>query len=179
MGNRAEYDSHGEITEDNTNKSATYNSGPAGRQRTKKPCWCKKADVWQKIFGNTIPTTTPTLKPPLTDTGNHTFELTGQKTGDTASDHAIAMQTEDWIANATIYTDGAVTHGNLNGRSGIIVTTGPHRDPRVHHQCTLLSGKWCSCFQAEEKAVRTALILVLEDVSLHRVRIISVSCQLR
>ena len=58
------------------------------RLRTKKPSWREKAgDVWQKIIGDTKPTMTPQLKPPWTDTGTHTFELTRQKTGDTTSNH--------------------------------------------------------------------------------------------
>ena len=56
----------------------------------------------------------------------------------------------------TIYIDGSATHGNANGGSGIIVNSGPSVDPRVHRQCNLLAGKWCSSFQAEERAVRTA-----------------------
>ena len=44
---------------------------------------------------------------------------------------------KDWDSyNTTIYTDGAATHGNTNGGSGIIVTTGPRSDPNVHRQST-------------------------------------------
>ena len=75
--------------------------------------------------------------------------------------------------DATIYTDGAATHGNANGGTGTIVTTGPQSDHRVLRQCTIPAGKWCSTFQAEEKAARTALKLVQEDVSLQMVRISS------
>ena len=58
------------------------------RQRIQKTSWHEKADVRQKIFGGTQPTTTPPLKPPRIDTGTHTLESTGQKTGDATSDHA-------------------------------------------------------------------------------------------
>ena len=78
-----------------------------------------------KIISDTKSTTTRPLRPPWPDTGTHTFELAGHTTGDTASDHAIAMQMleKDWDSyDATIYIDGAATHGNVNG--GIIVTTG-------------------------------------------------------
>ena len=82
------------------------------------------------IFGDTKPTTTPPLKPPWTDTSAHTCELTEQKTGDTASNDEIAMQMvdKDWDSyDATIYTDGAATHSNGNGGSGIVVTPlAPH-----------------------------------------------------
>ena len=67
-------------------------------------------DVWRRILCDTKPTTT--LKPPWTDTGTHTLELTGQKTGDTASDDAIAMKTLEkyWDSYDTaIYTDCAAT----------------------------------------------------------------------
>ena len=61
------------------------------RQRNQRPSWREEAGgVWQKIFGDTKPTMIPPLKSPLTDTGTYTFELTGQKKGDTASDHSIA-----------------------------------------------------------------------------------------
>ena len=137
------------------------------RQCTQKPTWCEKeGDVWPEIFADTKPTTTPHLRPQWNDTGNHTFELTGQKTGDTASDHEIAMQTldNDWNSyDTTIYTDGAATHGSANGGSGIIITTGPRGDPRVHRQCTILAGKWCSSFKAEVKVVWTTLKLGQEN----------------
>ena len=98
-------------------------------QRTRKPSWREKVgDVWQKIFGDTKSTKSPPLNPPWTDTGTYTFEITGQKTGDTASDDEIAMQMleKDWDSyGTTIYTDCAATHCNANGGSGIIVTTGP------------------------------------------------------
>ena len=61
--------------------------------------------------------------------------------GGNASDHAIAMQTleKDWNSyDATIYTDGAVTHGNANGGSGINVTTGP----RVTLELTVSALSW-------------------------------------
>ena len=45
--------------------------------------------------------------------------------------------------------------------------------PQVTRQCTIPASKWRSSFQAEEKAMRTALKLAQEDVSLHKVRIIS------
>ena len=114
---------------------------------------------------------TPPLKPAWIDTGTHTFELTRQKTGDNASDHEIATPTLeiDWDSyDTTIYTDGAATHC-----SRIIVATGPPSHPRVHRQCTIPADKWCSSFQAEEKAVRTNLKLVQDDVSVHRVCIVS------
>ena len=74
---------------------------------------------------------TPPRHPHLSPRGQTpvlTFELTGRKTVDTASDHAIAMQTlkNNWDSyDATIYTDGTPTHGNENGGSGIIIITGP------------------------------------------------------
>ena len=85
--------------------------------------------------------------------------------------HRTMKLEKDWNSyDATIYTDGAATHGNANGGSGIIVTP---LAPKVTLASTIPAGKWCSSFQAEEKAVRTALYLVQEDVSLHRVRIVS------
>ena len=85
--------------------------------------------------------------------------------GDTASDHAVGTQTleKNWDSyDATIHTDGAATHGSTNSDGNIIVTTGPQNDPIVHRQCSNLAGKLCSFFQAEEKAVQTALKLVQE-----------------
>ena len=49
----------------------------------------------------------------------------------------------------------------------------PPSDPSVHRQCTIPAGKWCSSFQAEEKAVWTALKLAQEDVSHHKMRTVS------
>ena len=60
------------------------------------------------------------LKPPCTDTDT----LTGQKTGDTASDHGTLC----------IYTDGAATD-NASGGNGIIVNSGPPSDRTLHRQC--------------------------------------------
>ena len=80
----------------------------------------------------------------------------------------------DWDSyDATIYTDGAATHSNANGSGSIIVTTGRISDHRVHRQCTITASTWLSSFQAEEKAVRTALKQVQEDVSIHKVRFVS------
>ena len=87
-----------------------------------------------------MPTTTPPQNLKLTDTGTYTFELSGQKTGDTVSDYAIVMRTLENDSDgydATIYTDGAAA----NEGGGIIVTTGPLSDPRVHRQCTIPAGK--------------------------------------
>ena len=86
------------------------------------------------------------------------------------------MQTleNEWDSyDATIHTDGAATHGKKNSNSVIIVTSGPQVTQRVHRQSTVPASKWCSSFQAEEKAVRTALNMVQEDVSLHKVQIVS------
>ena len=127
-------------------------------------------DCQQVMSGDTKPTTTPPLEPLWTVTGIHTSKLTGLEMEDTTSDHSVAMQTlEKDLDNydATVCTDGSTTHGIASGGSGIVVTNGPPSDPRVHRQCTLPAGKWCSSFQAEEKAVRTAFILVQDDVSLH------------
>ena len=49
----------------------------------------------------------------------------------------------------------------------------PPSDHSVHRQCTIPTGKWCLSIQAKEKAVQTVLKLVQEDVSLHRVCIVS------
>ena len=149
--------------------SATHGA----HQCTQKPNWREKAgDVWRKIFGDTKLATTPQFKPPWTDTGTHTFELARQKTGDTASDRIITMQTlenDRDSFDATIFTDGAATHCNAIGDSGIMFTTGPPIDPRIHRQSNLPAGYWS--FQAKNKAVRTAL--VPENDSLHKARIIS------
>ena len=83
------------------------------QQHTQKTSWREKADVWPKKFGDTKPTMTPSLKPLWIDIDNHTFDLTGQKTGDIASDHEISMQMweKEWNSYDTItYTDSAVTH---------------------------------------------------------------------
>ena len=64
--------------------------------------------------------------------------LTGQKTGDTALDNAVAKKTleKDWDSfGATIYTDGAATHGS-----------GPPYDPRIHQQCSLPADKCRNVF---------------------------------
>ena len=96
-----------------------------GRQRSQKPSWREEGvDIWRKIIGEANPTTTPPHRPPWIDTGTHTFELTGQKTGDTAYDDEIAMQTlknDRDCYDATIFTDAA-THGSPNGGSSIIIT---------------------------------------------------------
>ena len=65
------------------------------------------------------------------------------------------------------------TQGRKNCGSGIIVITGPPSVPCVHSQRTIPTGKWCSFFKAVEKAEQTALKLILEDVSLHKVRIVA------
>ena len=81
---------------------------------------------------------------------------------------------KDWDrCDATIYIEGAATHSNANSGSGITATIGLPSDHRVHRQCTTQAGRWCSSIQVEEKAVRTALKLIQEDVSLHTVRIVS------
>ena len=86
------------------------------------------------------------------------------------------MQTlvKEWDSyDATTYTDSLAAHGNTNGGISIIVTTGPPSDHRVHRQCCIPAGKWCSSLRAEDKAIRMALKLVQKDVSLHTLYIIS------
>ena len=86
------------------------------------------------------------------------------------------MQTfkKDWDSNnANIYTDGEATHSNASSGSSIIVTTDPQSYPIVHRLCTIPASKWCSPFKAKQKPVRTALKLVQEDVSLHKMHIVS------
>ena len=125
-GNSAEYDRHGEVTEDTQQRRiqdiqqrlSGYGSAPKSLAGGKK----------QVVFGYTKFAPKPPHKPPWIDTGTHTFELTGQKTGDTASPHAVAIQTLEKDLDsfdATIYIDGAATHGNANGSSLMTVTTGP------------------------------------------------------
>ena len=85
------------------------------------------------------------------------------------------MQTleKDWDSyDGTIYTGGAATHGSANGGSGVILTTDPTNDPRVHRQCTIPTGKGRSSIKAEDNAVRTSIKLVQEDVSLNKMHIV-------
>ena len=69
--------------------------------------------------------------------------------------NAIAIRTlvKDWISyDATIYTDGAATHGNTMVVSVSLSPLAPS-EPRVHCQCTILAGKWCLSFEAEENVM--------------------------
>ena len=115
---------------------------------------------------------TPPLKPPWTDTGTHTLELTGQKTSDTASDIVIAMKMleKDWDSYDTaIYTDCAATQT-------VIATSLSTLAPQVTQESTV-SALSCPANGARpfkpKRAVQTALNLVQEDVSLHKVCIVS------
>lgn len=66
----------------------------------------------------------------------------------------------------TIYTDGSAQDGNAIGGGGIIVTTGPPSDPTVLQPKAVPAGSWCSSFQAEEKALSSALQIILETLTL-------------
>lgn len=68
-------------------------AGSEVRERTKKPSWRQKArQTWRSIFGDRRPTTKPELLPPWLETGSHTFETTGTKSGDVVADKKWATQ---------------------------------------------------------------------------------------
>ena len=78
------------------------------------------------------------VKPPWTDTGIHTFELTGQRTGDTVSDNEIAMQTlmKDWDSyDATIYTDCGNT-------TMVVAASLSSSGPQVTRESTVSAVSW-------------------------------------
>ena len=145
------------------------------KQRTTKMSWRKKAsEAWSVIFGNNAPAKAPALLPPWLQTGKHTFELEGKKSGEATADNQWAMRIlhKGWREyDTTIYTDGSVQ--GMIGGGGIIVTTGPPEEPKVLSTHAIPTGQWCSSYQAELKAVKTALETIQKDSSIHKARIVS------
>ena len=86
---------------------------------------------------------------------------------------AVAASLSPLSPQVNLQSYVSVQYRTANSGSGIVVTTFPTSEPTVLRQCTIPDGKWCSSIQAEDKIVRTALILIQEDVSLHKVGIFS------
>ena len=72
-----------------------------------------------------------------------------------------------------IYIDDLTIDGNATGGGGILVSTGHPSDPTVHLSYAIPAGKWCSSFQAEMKAVKKALEILVEETSIWKARIVS------
>ena len=88
--------------------------------------------------------------------GKHIFETSGSKTGDAEADKKWALQRleEGWNTfDLIVYTDGSATSGTGTGGGGYVVTTVHPSDPQVLRYFAILTGKWCSSYQAEIKAV--------------------------
>ena len=148
----------------------------SSRQRTKKPSWRAKAGaVWESIFGNTSPAKQPEL-PPWMQVSEHIFKTFGSKSGDAEADKKWAFQRleESWNTfDLVVYTDGSATSGTGTGGGGIIVTTGHPSNPQVLHYFAIPTGKWCSSYQAEIKAVVKALQVIQVEVHVQKARIVS------
>ena len=56
-----------------------------------------------------------------------------------------------------MYTEGPATKGTGTSGGGIVVTAGHPSDPQVLRYFAIPTGKWCSSYQAEIKAVFKAL----------------------
>ena len=70
------------------------------------------------------------------------------KSGVVETDKQEAMQVleKEWQTyDATIYTDGSAKD-NLNGGGGIVVTTGPPKNPEVRSVQSIPTGQWCSSY---------------------------------
>ena len=72
-----------------------------------------------------------------------------------------------------MYTDGSATSGTGTGGGGIIVTTGHLSDPQVLRYFAIPTGKWCSSYQVEIKAVVKALQVIQAEVHIQKARIVS------
>ena len=149
----------------------------SSRQRTKKPSWQTKAGaVWESIFGNTSPAKQPELLPPWMQIGEHIFETSGSKSGDAEADKKWALQRleEGWNTfDLVVYTNGSATSGTGTDGGGIVVTTGHPSDPQVLRYFSIPTGKWCSSYQAEIKAVVKALQVIQAEVHVQKARIVS------
>ena len=72
-----------------------------------------------------------------------------------------------------MYTDGSATSGTETGGGGIVVTTDHPSDPQVLRYFAIPTGKWCSSYQAEIKAVVKALQVIQAEVHVQKARIVS------
>ena len=108
--------------------------------------------------------------------GEHIFETSGSKSGNAEADKKWALQRleEGWNTfDLVVYTDGSATSGTETGGGGIVVTTGHSSDPQVPRYFALPTGKWCSSYQAEIKAVVKALQVIQAKVHFQKARIVS------
>ena len=63
--------------------------------------------------------------------------------------------TKDWSSyDLTIYTDGLVKDGTETGGGGILFSTDRPSDPTNYHSNAMLTGKRCSYFLVEMKAMK-------------------------
>ena len=75
------------------------------------------------------------LLPPWLQTGNHVFELDGEKSGEAEKDKIWALQrlTKDWNSyDLTIYTDGSSKNDAVIGGGGILLTAGHPCSPTIY-----------------------------------------------
>ena len=108
--------------------------------------------------------------------GEHIFENSGSKSGDAEADKKWALQRleEDWNTfDLVVYTDRSATSGTETGGGGIVVTTGHPSDPQVLRSFAIPTGKWCSSYQAEMKAVVKALQVIQAEELVQKARIVS------
>ena len=108
--------------------------------------------------------------------GEHIFEASGSKSGDAEADKKWALQRleEGWNTfDLVLYTNGSATSGTGTGGGEIVVTTGHPSDPQVLRYFAIPTGKWCSSYQAEIKAVVKALQVIQAEVHVQEARIVS------
>ena len=72
-----------------------------------------------------------------------------------------------------MYTDGSATSETGAGGGGIVVITGHPSDPQVFRYFAIPTGKWCSSYQAEIKAVVKAFQVIQVEVHVQKARIVS------
>ena len=108
--------------------------------------------------------------------GEHVFETSGSKSGNAEADKKWALQRleESWNTfDLVVYTDGSATSGTGTGGGGIFVTTSHPSDPQVLRYFAIPTGKWCSSYQAEIKAVVKALQVIQAEVHVQKARIVN------
>ena len=87
------------------------------------------------------------------------MDIAGDKTDNKTKNHELARSKIEKVGEVdlTIYTDGSVQEGGINGGAAAIITRGRSNPPEVIDTIKAPAGARCSSYQAEVVAMEQAL----------------------
>ena len=132
------------------------------RQRLAKRGWRVRAkEVMEEKIGNRVPRSRlPRVRAPWKRMKGLRVEIEGGKSDNKEENKRRGMavlKREETSFDVVIYTDGSASEGRNDGGAGCVVTKGGCESPTMVESRERPAGRICSSFQAEMRALDTAL----------------------